>query len=673
MTPEQQQAMALAAARKRMQAQSQVQGAGGENLPPLSPQQVFQRQTGVEPDRTIYDNPNPAGPIDALRFATIEDPQVRMQKFAEQRFPNEAPEQRDQRYGIVGGDVVYRGPDGRVYREISGPVAGTADVVGKFASQGIGSIVGLMLGGPAGSAVGGMAGLGYRKLAGLAQGDQQTATGNAADLAIEGTIDYAVPKVGGMLARNVYNRAVVRDLGQFDEASASALQEAAKRYGITLTPAEITNLGSLIGQQNRYSMGMDPAGDVMKRFYGQRGETIAKVVDDFVKGSPDLDVAGAAARRVAGQAIDDAQTAVTTGSRSAYKSVVSPQNLVPENRFMEIDADPLINKYLNMVKEAPEYGLMDAPRNSTAVIDAAGKLMREEAARLSGTPGMRGQVTEGALTRGRQRLLNFMEESFPAYKDARTAQATMRATHLDPLTEGIEGVIARTKDTALAGIPKKLLAAENVSPASVANWRREFVSQGMEGDWDNLVGAYLRKVWEGTATKGRSVKDLSGARFREMVFGTPSQQKIMREAMGPDRFRDFSDLMDVLEATGRANARQSMTQPAMEAARRDTAMAMTGPENLIVGAARTDVTSPLRRVADWWADARTQSWRLDLANVLTSPDAMKALEDMRVLREMSPTAQRKVEVALQALTKAGVVGGASVGQGNPQQVPLAPQ
>lgn len=624
-------------------------GPRGARMPPKGPQQILEeRHSGIRRPDLIYDNPNPVGPIDASLFATVEDPNVRIQKYAQARFPHD-PSASD-RYAIVNDEIVYRGHDGRVYPEVSGALASAGDFFGRTALPIAGAILGTIFGGPAGGGVGSMAGTGYRKLAGLVQGDNQDSSDNAREMILTGAIDAAVPAVANKVATKWSDRIVAKDFMKFDKTETLRLNAIAKKYGITLTPAETTKLGSLINQQNRFSTGMDPAGDVMSEFYGARGAQIAKVMDDFVGKAPDLDVAGASARNVAKQAIDDSKSAVSSGSRSAYRSVVSDKNIVPEKAFAEIDADPLINVYINKVKDSPVYGLMDAPRNSTAVIDAAGKLMREEAAALSGTPGMKGQVTESALNKGRDRLLRFMERTYPAYNEARTRQATMRATHLDPLNDGIEGLVSRLKDTSLYTIPDKLLNSKGVSSASVANWRKQFFSQGKGDEWNQLVNSYLRKVWESSATKGRTVKDLSGARFKEMVFGTPSQQKIMREAMGPERFRDFSDLMEVFEATGRASTRQSMTQPAGEAAKAE----MRDASPFGSRANEFEITAPQKFLTTWWVENKQGNWRESLAKVITSPDAVKEMEKLRVLRKLSPGSKRKIEVASQIMAKAGV-------------------
>jgi len=632
-----------------------------------SPQQPAQYGMGLR------SNPNPVGPIDAARIATIEDPRVKVKQYAAARFPNEPPEVREARYMTDdSGRVFYRDDAGGLLPEVSGGAAAMGAYAGEFMLPITGAVLGALMapatGGasavPAASALLGMGGLAANKLIGLAQGDVQDSAANARDLALQGAIDFAVPAAAGKTASVIANRRAAKDVMRLDRAGMERLIRLAKARGITLTPAEASNLGSLINRQINYGTGMDEAGDVMKKFFGDRAEQVAGAVDDFLRQSRDLDVAGMSARDVARQSIDDAYAAVSTGSRNAYQ-VANRGNLVDERAFMNLDSDPLITKYIDRVKDSPEFGLMDDPRNSTAVIDMAGKLMREDAEKASASTFAKGQVTERALRRGRNRLLSFMERQYPSYKQARTTQAMMRETHLNPLEEGIEGVIARTKDTSLSGIPKKLLSSESVTPRSVANWRREFVSQGREQDWDRLVGAYLKQIWEGSAAKGRSVKEVRGARFAEMVMGTPAQRKIMREAMGPERFQNFSDLIEVLEATGRAYGRQSQTAAAL--AEKATSRREAAPIASRVG--DFDLTSPQKWLTDWWVENAEGNWRASLARAITSPDAVAELDNLRLLRRLSPGSLKKTQAVAQILAKAGVIAAAE----NPNPEPFPQQ
>lgn len=608
-------------------------------------------------------SPTPAGMGTAARVGMIEDPNARMAAYARARFPDDP--HAAQRYGIIDNDIVYRGDDGQIYRE-TGTLGNVAEYVGgQVVLPMTGAAIGTAAGGPVGAAVGGAAGLAYQKLGGLAQGDRQSAGGNAFDMGLEGLLSWAGAKLGEVLGKKVANRRVVRDIGQFSSGDTKRLMDTAKRFGITLTPAEASNLGSLINQQKRLGQGMDEAGDILKQFYGDRAGQVAAAVDDFIGKTPAASQAGASVRDVALSTLDDAKAAQRAASGPLYGSLDKANPLVPEEAFMVLEEDDLVRGYIDKVVSDPKFGVMDTPRNSYRVIDQAGKVMGDEARALK----QAGRNYEASVVeQARNRLLDQMNDTVPGYKDARKAWAGAKE-YLDELEGGFEGMMARVKDPQLAKIPKELLASEKYGPGDVSRWRKLFLSQGKEKEWDGLVNVWLRDVWEGKAAKGRTVKDLAGARFAEFVFGTPRQQKMLQEALSPKRYGDLKALVEVLEATGRAGGQQSMTEPAMQAARKeaiDAAPIKSALRNL-------SPADPLGEVRDLLISRDVEKWRAMMARVISSKEAMGELEKLRVLKSISPKDEKVLQIVSGVLSRAGVLGGAQVVAPNtPDQVPQMP-
>lgn len=611
----------------------------------------------------VQDSPNPAGMGTAARVGMIEDPGARMAAYARERFPDDP--NATQRYGIIDNDIVYRGDDGQIYRE-TGTLGNVAEYVGgQVVLPMTGAAIGTAAGGPVGAAVGGAAGLAYQKLGGLAQGDRQSAGSNAFDMGLEGLLSWAGAKLGQVLGKKVANRRVVRDIGQFSSGDTKRLMDTAKRFGITLTPAEASNLGSLINQQKRLGQGMDEAGDILKQFYGDRAGQVAAAVDDFIGKTPAASQAGASVRDVALSTLDDAKAAQRAASGPLYGSLDKANPLVPEEAFMALEEDDLVRGYIDKVVSDPKFGVMDTPRNSYRVIDQAGKVMGDEARALK----QAGRNYEASVVeQARNRLLDQMNDTVPGYKDARKAWAGAKE-YLDELEGGFEGMMARVKDPQLAKIPKELLASEKYGPGDVSRWRKLFLSQGKEKEWDGLVNVWLRDVWEGKAAKGRTVKDLAGARFAEFVFGTPRQQKMLQEALSPKRYGDLKALVEVLEATGRAGGQQSMTEPAMQAARKeaiDAAPIKSALRNL-------SPADPLGEVRDLLISRDVEKWRAMMARVISSKEAMGELEKLRVLKSISPKDEKVLQIVSGVLSRAGVLGGAQVVAPNtPDQIPQMP-
>lgn len=662
--------------RERVQAS---EGRGGlpsplppsQALPPTTAGQAWNLDIPQEPRRSPgFDVSSGAGVID--------DPTQRLEFLSEQT-------------GIALDRLGYDGRGRAVYRDDAGQLRylmDTPDRLAQFAGGSAlpiaGGMAGMVAGGPGGAALGAAAGEGVERLMANALGEVQPPvfpntlenyrrfgpfggavadvvggpdTGsNAMKMAYEAILAYAGAKVGDIIGRKAVDRKVVRDLPRMNEAEARRLIAIAKRHGIDLTPAEATNLGSLKHQQTTIGMGSDEGADILQRWYGERSGQVARALDEWIGAPPHVDVAGAQARTVAGQAIDDAKAARTAASRPYYRMADRQTAPLPERPWADLEADPVIAKYIDRVHTEPLWRLQDAPRNSVATVDAAAKAMREDALKLP-----QGSYERGTLEGLRKRLLGFMERQVPVYREGRT-QFARASDPVNVLEEGLEGVIARTKDTALGGIPDKLLTGKNLNPATVADWRRQFITQGKAQEWDDLVAAWLRREW-GTIKTTQGQELPSGAAFKKRVFGSENQKKILREALGKDAYNAFSDLMDVLSATGRVQKGQSITKFAQQSAA-DERRAVA-PISSRLG----ETINPVRMVADWMADTQVDQWHAEVARAITSPAALDELKRLRVLEGASPLTRAKLQAVTMALSRAGIEPFASAARTPPESTP----
>jgi len=629
--------------------------------------------------RTVMDTADPLGFVDRFKAGMIEDPEAQRAFYASRRFPNLPPEQAAARYGSVRGETVYLDESGALRRENEGPSftpGDTAKFLGGYVGPFVGGAVGGAMGGAPGAALGGAAGVAARKLGGLSLGDRQTSLSNAFDMAAEAVLQAAGWKLGEKIGEATVDRRVARDALSFDKKKTEQLIAAAKQYGIDLTPGEASNLGSLLSQQKRYGQSFDDAGDTVREFLRNRAEQVDEAVTGFIGSPPPAVTLGARAREVGAQAIDDARAARTAASRSAYRVATGPGVMVraggdaasgQTGELSQLLKDPVIADAMKVAGLDPEYGVTQAGTYSMRRMDAVKKILDdriEAASTAAGETGRRGTLS--TLTAAKQKLVGFLDKQYPVYKEARQAFETASPA-VEEVASGLEGMLAGLKDTSLAGAARRVFTATDVEPRDIAALRRQFVSQGREGDWDGLLNQFLRFQWGGKATRdiqtGPNIN--AGANFRNAVFGTKNQKLIMREAMGPQRFAAFEKLMDVLEATGRAAGGQSWTESALAAgkAERVAAAPILGREGGIIPGAR--------QLADWWTDLKVSDWRSTMAKVITSPDAITELEKLRVLRGMSPTNKDALRIVTSALTKAGVYGPASLVAG--QQPDATPQ
>lgn len=613
--------------------------------------------TGAIPSsRNLLNTPNPLPIMDRVRAGAMEDPQAKLSFLAERRFGDPRAASR---YGYIDGVPVYAGDDGSIYRE---------DMGMSWASGALplaASVVGGVLGGPPGAALGGAGGRAGQKLVGLQAGDDQSASGNAFDLSVGALLDAAGWKVGDMIGGKMVDRKLSSDIAKFSRADAVKMQRVARdKFGIDLTPAEASNLRSLLADQTRLGMGIDDAGNIIREFMERRAGQVDDAVSGYIGRPPSLDVAGRATRDVARQSIDDATAGRAAATRASYRMLDRNNPQIPEKAFESIEANDLAREFINKAVENPRFGLMDTPRNSYRVIDRAGKLMRDEAEELS----RKGKSFEASVVQSaRQRLLGTMDDIVPGYRETRQVFAN-QSKPIEELEQGIEGVIAGIKDRGMRKIADTVFNASGGSADDVAKLRMHFTRQGKDKEWSDLTNAYLRRIWEGSATKDvqGGANPMAGANFRNAVFGTKEKKAMMRAALGPSRFETFQQLMNVLEATGRVNTRQSITAFATESAKNERV-------NIAPIAGREGGLIPgLEQLKGWWADAKVAGWREDLARAITSPESIKELEKLKRIKG-SPGSKAAISIVTNALTKAGVYGPASLMEaGPPDAMPRLP-
>jgi hypothetical protein len=610
---------------------------------------TFETPSGQMPGvPTLSDTDRPLGVMDRMQSGTIEDPQAKLQFFASRRFPEMPIEESIKRYGYVDGDAVYLDDSGGLRRENQGDTMIPGNVaawIGANALPTIGGTVGGVVGGAPGAALGGAAGKAYTKLAGQALGDRQSALGNAAGLAGEAAMQGIGWKAGEVLGGATVDRRVMRDAAKFQGADAKRLIKIAKdEFGIDITPAEASDLGSLISQQTRLGMGFDEAGDIMRQFLQNRAGQVDEAVTGYIGKPPPAATVGNYARDVGRQAVDDVTAARTAATKTNYRIIDKANPVIPDSELTALDSDRLVKSYIDRALNDPELGLEGQARNSYRVLDQAQKMMRDAAdkAKLSAE-----NFRAGNIGGGRQKIISALDRVAPGYRDA-GATFARQSKPIEEVAASLEGTLANIKDTGLKNAANSIFQGQNVGPREVASVRRQFVSQGKEKEWNDVLNHWLRSQWEGPATKdvqaGASLS--AGANFRKAVFGTKNQKQIMREAMGPDRYATFERLMDVLEATGRVPRSQSMTEPAQQAAKAE--MAEASP---IVSKLRGFGVAGLR---DWWVDAKVGDWRTTLAKAITSPDGVLELEKLRKLKGMDPSSKAAMSIVTTALTKAGV-------------------
>jgi len=127
----------------------------------------------------------------------------------------------------------------------------------------------------------------------------------------------------------------------------------------------------------------------------------------------------------------------------------------------------------------------------------------------------------------------------------------------------------------------------------------------------------------------------------------------LHAALGEEKYKALSELMEVLEAVGRVPRRQSITEQAQQVAKR---------EDFEAAPIISTVTRPWSGVREWWVSKKKEDWQAEIAKAITSPDAVTELKKLRILKEMSPGSKNAAEIVGIALARAGIAPFASAGK-----------
>ena len=585
----------------------------------------------------------------------VDDPQTKLRIYAKARFPNLPEADALGRYAFVGEDAVYRGDDGKLYRESppgflgwlkenlgAGTIANALPIAGSTA----GAIAGVP-GGPAGIAagagLGGAAGKGYnRVLANLAFDEPQTVGGNAADMALEGVFDAATAGAGAKAGQFFDRRRQARDLAKLDRVGTALLQNKAAEAGIDLTPAELTNLASLKAQQKSLS-NVPQSADVMDEFLGRRTGQVQDAVYRQLAGISPQDSAEVAARRgveTAGEAIDAAVKQRAAAAGPIYREAFDRTTGIPR------DMVGRMNAVRGRMPAGVEERAAELARLEGLDLQQAGntlqgmhymKMALDDLIKEGDLQGM-GAARRRALTGLKNDFVSLMDDV--SAKDAQGRSLYRQAREIysasspavESTKQGLTGAVAGKLDRNATQALDQLFSAERSGPMAVAKARREIVAQDAES-WNGMLRAYLQQKFEkaGNATANSPIRPMQGAIFRAQMVGNKKQAEILSAAMSGEQWRSFNNLMDVLEATGRVKVSGSDTawnQEAMRLLRKESGGAL---DNLV------DPLGTPRRAVEWLREIRLGNHAEKLAEVITSPQGMKQL---RYLKTLSPNDQR---------------------------------
>lgn len=589
----------------------------------------------------VRDTDAAAGVGDVAMASFADDPNVQIGYLAAKRFPGLPLQEAVSKYRMVDGEIAYQGDDGRYYSETPGAMRWIASGASKAIPITAGGATAvatapMWLAGPPGAALSteltalaSGAGEGVRQAIGKeALGDPTAMSEVGKEMAYSVGGDV----VGGLVTRGMA-RGAARDIGRMSAEDVQILKDLSRRYGIELTPAELTNLPSLKAQQKALG-NLTESGDDMQDFYikraGQVDEAIGKELSNI---SPvdSAEQAGMMVRDAAGKTVKAARKARSDAAKPLYEFVNDPNTLIPDADFALLNGDKFLAGEIQKVKGRDLYGMESYPDNSLPVLDQVKKNLDDqiESATRSGN-----RNEARLLKQRRDRLLEVTDKAYPDYPVARAAFAG-DSPAVDELEQGVVGVIAKLEDPKAKDAASKLFNPATSGPRQVAIARNTIGKTDPEA-WQAVKRAYLEDLWQRASKESMSNQGLNrGGKFRALLFGDKKQDVMLRTMLEPAEYENLTGLAKVLEASGRVKQVGSDTAWNQELMRIERDQARPA---LAKAAAFVRVTNWPKAIEEWATERSLRNNARQMAHVITSPDAISALKELRRLPPSSARA-----------------------------------
>ena len=572
----------------------------------------------------------------------------------------------ENRYAVIGGDISYLADNGKWYKEVSGVLPTMAfnapDVAEMAPDIAMGVATAPMLaGGPlgTGAAVGltsgtsALSNYARQKIAGLMSGQEV----NPTEVAISGGLSL-LGESAPMLKKAVTERRLVKDIAQINPSMVASLRSKAGQLGVPLTAAEITGLSSLMGTQK--VLGNIPESSVkMQKFYKEREAKVQGAVDDYLGSISKVEDAAIAGNRgmqaleLQKQSLEKArEEAVTPIYEKAFESSV-PVNTAPvlsgiDNMLKSQPPTGTAAKYLKRVKSLLEKPSVDLDGNPLKEMVPEDRLPLLHNAKLEidsmfkeDSFGSLDKTIQAKLMGIKNNLLTEIEKENPDYIAANKKFAQL-SQPLNEFNERITGVsLSKMSKDNMKNFANRIF--QNASPGTVKYAKDQIVAGGGDEAWNAVPRAYLDEQWNLAKKPIRSQqgdKLDTGNSWQNVLLGDIKQQKALQVALGKDQFDAMRNLAEVLQAAGRVKKLGS-----------DTAFNQLITEELIKNPPMTSMTTGAARVAgaalqpqnygkmlaDWAARKDASRNAEQLADMITSPDAIGQLKQ---LRKMSPTSAK---------------------------------
>lgn len=574
-----------------------------------------------------------------------------------------------ERFGVVDGDIVYRGDDGILYKAM--PFG-----MGKMVAKQIPRIP-AMAGGTIGSAFGPVTagvlaagGEAVRKLTGhLAFDEPQKPFETAKDIALEGVFAYGGEKIGGKFIRAIdrgrgKQAASLMKLSGVQRKSINPktikeIENLAKKFDIDLFVPQTTGSHELIARFNLLGdlpITADKIGKARLRQYAQINDSVNKWLNTF---APPTTTPGEAGRR----AVEASVAAMKAAKRAAQK--VSKKFYDQARVIRGVDISDTVESIDSMLQTAPRGGAEARSLNKIKTMltrkttDSKGREIIVLEDRISTIDKVKKEINamwkkdpktapdvdaQRSINKTLESMLDQVDDQVPVYKQARQAyRKSIQESGFEELQKTKLAQISKMEGDKAEKVATSLLSPSQSSPEIVDIAKDGIVKHGGPEAWNALLRVHLKNKFRDII---KSNTTNIGGMLRKKLYMDLGQRDILKAAMNDAQFETFENLMKVLERAGLTAGRESTT------ATRQVSLSQLSEEAAGLGGKLSrSIAYPLytgkRIIVDWRLRLKSERYQDMLADAMLDPGNSKRF---RAMLQLKPGSEKLIKQLATFLT-----------------------
>lgn len=529
----------------------------------------------------------------AMDANLLRDPETARKAIAEHLFPGDP--NGASKVGFVDGKPVFFNEKGQIEYVTGGKTNFIANMVANVPEM-VAGTVGAFSPSPVGTSA--LLSTGARSLKNVAvgalYGEPQTWQGNLKDAAIEGGTALAT---GGIAkgAISAINRGRAIDLTPDEVARAMAVRDKLKAdTGIDIDLALASGDNRLLAVRNYLAQGVSSAsGKIQAADAAARSQfdDATQRVLDAISGAKPTDELGQAGVNAAQAALKAARKAASDKVRPLYDAAYEAVPFVNDKEVLRFMGLPYFRQAMAAGRRIaalegrgrPTRVVSAGAPETTGVVSERGAL-GEIVDRTVTSPAIAAKtetgyslqdfdylkqglddVAEGLMAKGKRKeaaaliqrkneLVRVLDErSGGAYKAARAAYAQEAKASIEPLENGVVGVLAKIKNPKAATAAAKIFSDPlNVNPRQIQLVRMALAQQDPEA-FDGLVRQFVANAWNKARTVTQRANETNApGKLYQAVWGNENARNNLTAALGQDKAQGFVALMSAAEALSKA-------------------------------------------------------------------------------------------------------------------------